>query len=173
MKTIWIYACILTCGAALAQSEQMRTTPPAPADAPVKIVPAREQKPAKPPTDDSRQVAVLSITLDAVDGEVRSARVTASRRIASYAPKVFARRGGDWEVVIEGDARHSFFVNNPALREAEAHPSSDDKYHWVGETGPIEWSLVVPLYVEGRNLGARSITIRDTRTRATILQADL
>jgi hypothetical protein len=104
---------------------------------------------------------------------VRSAKVASSRRINSFAPKVFARQGGAWEVIIEGDTRRSFFVDNPALREAEAHPSSNNKYQWVGETGVIDWPLIVPLYAEGRALGARAITIRDTSTGATILQTSL
>jgi len=169
MKQFWICATVvLLCGAANGQPTEA-TSP----KEPVKIVPAQEQRPAKPPTGAQRQVAVLSIALDVVNGEVRSARVTSSKRIASYAPKVFARRAGAWEVIIEGETRKSFFVNNPALREAEAHPSSNDRYQWVGETGSIEWPLVVPLYHDGRTLGARSITIRDTRTGATILQTGL
>lgn len=168
MKRLWILATLLLCSAALSQPTHV----PRPDD-PDRVSPPREQRPVNPPTDELRQVAVLSIALDAVDGEIREARVNSSERIASYAPKVFARRGGDWEVIIEGRSRASFFVNNPALREAEAHPSSNDRYEWVGETGLIEWPLVVPLYRDGRSLGARSITIRDTRTGATILQADL
>ncbi|MDR7099351.1 hypothetical protein J2X04_001698 [Lysobacter niabensis] len=169
MKRFWICAAVLICSTAYAQP--MEATRP---KEPVKIAPAaREQRPANRPTDAQHQVAVLSIKLDVVKGEVRSARVTSSKRIASYAPKVFARRAGDWEVSIEGETRKSFFVNNPALREAEAHPSSNDHYQWVGETGTIDWPLVVPLYYDGRTLGARSITIRDTRTGATILQTGL
>lgn len=168
MKKFWICATVALCGAANGQTTEA-TRP----KEPVKIVPAQEQRPAKPPTDAQRQVAVLSIALDVVKGEVRSARVTSSKRISSYAPKVFARRAGDWEVIIEGETRKSFFVNNPALREAEAHPSSNDRYQWVGETGSIDWPLIVPLYADGRSLGARSITIRDTRTGATILQTNL
>lgn len=168
MKQFWICATVVLCGAANGQATE--STRP---KEPVKMVPAQEQRPAKPPTGAQHRVAVLSITLDVVKGEVRSARVTSSKRIASYAPKVFARRAGAWEVIIEGETRKSFFVNNPALREAEAHPSSNDRYQWVGETGSIDWPLVVPLFDGGRALGARSITIRDTRTGAMILQADL
>lgn len=168
MKKFWICATVALCGAANGQPTEATRS-----KGPVKIVPAQEQRPATLPTGAHHQVAILSITLDVVNGEVRSARVTSSKRIASYAPKVFARRGGAWEVIIEGETRKSFFVNNPALREAEAHPSSNDRYQWVGETGTIEWPLVVPLYDDGRTLGARSITIRDTRTGATILQTDL
>lgn len=168
MKQFWICATVVLCSAANCLPAEA-TRP----KAPVKIVAAQEQRPANPPTGALRQVAVLSITLDVVNGDVRSARVTSSKRIASYAPKVFARRGGAWEVIIEGETRKSFFVNNPARREAEAHPSSNDRYQWVGETGSIDWPLVVPLYHDGRSLGARSITIRDTRTGATILQTDL
>ena len=168
MKRFWICVTVVFFGAANGQPTEA-TRP----KEPVKIVSAQEQRPTKPPTGAQHRVAVLSITLDVVNGEVRSARVTSSKRIASYAPKVFARRAGPWEVIIEGETRKSFFVNNPALREAEAHPSSNDRYQWVGETGSIDWPLVIPLYDDGRTLGARSITIRDTRTGATILQTDL
>jgi hypothetical protein len=169
MKRLVIFTTVALCGAA--NGQQTDVTRP---KEPVKIVvPAQEQRPTKPPNDAQHQVAVLSIKLEVVKGEVRSARVTSSKRIASYAPKVFARRAGDWEVIVEGETRKSFFVNNPALREAEAHPSSNDRYQWVGETGSIDWPLVVPLYADGRSLGARSITIRDTRTGATILQTEL
>jgi hypothetical protein len=168
MKRLLICSTIALCGAANGQPTDVTRS-----KEPIKIVPAQEQRPAKAPTGAQRQVAVLSIALDVVKGEVRSARVTSSKRIASYAPKVFARLAGDWEVIIEGETRKSFYVNNPALREAEAHPSSNDRYQWVGETGSIDWSLVVPLYDGDRALGARSITIRDTRTGATILQTDL
>jgi hypothetical protein len=167
MKKLFVFAIVL-CAAADAQQTQVPRT-----KEPVKIVvPAEAKRTAKPPAGGQQQVALLSITLDVVKGEVRSARVSSSKRVASYAPKVFARRAGAWEVIIEGETRKSFFVDNPALREAEAHPTSNDKYQWVGETGAIEWPLVVPLYAEGRSLGARSITIRDTRTGATILQTD-
>jgi hypothetical protein len=125
------------------------------------------------PARGDQKVAVMMIRLDVDKGAVRSARVASSRRMASFAPKVFVRQSGAWEVIIEGDTRRSFFVDNPALREAEAHPSSNNKYQWVGETGVIDWPLIVPLYAEGRALGARAITIRDTSTGATILQTTL
>jgi hypothetical protein len=168
MKKLFVFAIVL-CAAANGQQTQAPR-----AKEPVKIVvPAEAKRTARPPSGGPQQVALLSITLEVVKGEVRSARVASSKRVASYAPKVFARRAGAWEVIIEGDTRKSFFVDNPALREAEAHPSSGDKYEWVGETGSIAWPLVIPLYAEGRSLGARSITIRDTRTGATILQTNL
>jgi hypothetical protein len=164
---LWLVAGLL-CGSALAQQVD-----PTRAKVPAKIaVRVDEQKPATVPNG-VQQVALLSIKLDVVKGEVQTARVTSSKRIASYAPKVFVRRSGPWEVVIDGDTRRSFFVDSPARREAEAHRSSNDKYQWVDETGSIDWPLVVPLYADGRALGARSITIRDTRTGATILQTEM
>ena len=129
-------------------------------------------RPATAPGDGQR-VAVLSIRLDIVKGEVRSAIVQSARRLASVAPKVFARRGGTWEVVIEGDTPRSFFVDHPGRREAEAHSGSGNRYESVDLTGTVEWPLVVPLYANGRSLGARSITIRDTGTGATVLRAEI
>lgn len=136
------------------------------------VIRAEEPQAAKPPTG-PQAVAVLMIKLEVERGAVRSARVASSKRIASYAPKVFARRGGAWEVIIEGETRRSFFVDNPAWREAEAHPTSDNRYQWVAQTGSIDWPLVVPLYADGKALGARSITVRDTRTGVTILQTEI
>ena len=133
---------------------------------------AANPRPATAPRDVQR-VAVLSIRLDIVKGEVRSAIVQSARRLASVAPKVFARRGGTWEVVIEGDTPRSFFVDHPGRREAEAHPGSGNRYESVDLTGMVEWPLVVPLYANGRSLGARSITIRDTGTGATVLRAEI
>jgi hypothetical protein len=170
MRRLWIFAAAGIALQGVASGQQPgEVRPKEPRELDVR---AEETRQAQAPAG-VEQVAVLSISLDVVDGVVRSARVTSAKRIASFAPKVFARRGGEWEVIIEGGKRHSFFVNNPARREAEAHPSSNDQYEWVGETGAINWPLVVPLYVDGRAIGARSITIRDTRTGATILQTDI
>jgi hypothetical protein len=129
-------------------------------------------KPAAAPAG-QQQVAVLAVKLDVVKGEVRTARVESVKRVAGYAPKVFAREGGMWEVVIEGETRRTFFVDSPARREAEAYPRSNSDYQWVDETGTLDWRLVVPLYADGRSLGARSVTVRDKLTGATIVQSNL
>ena len=133
---------------------------------------AANPRPATAPGDGQR-VAVLSIRLDIVKGEVRSASLNSARRIASVAPKVFARRGGTWEVLIEGETPRSFFVDHPGRREAEAHPGSGNRYESVDVTGTVDWSLIVPLYANGRSLGARSIRIRDTGSGATVLRAEI
>lgn len=168
MKRILVLSTIALCSAANGQPIDMQR-----AKEPIKIVPTQDARPVKPPAGTHRQVAVLSIELDVVDGAVRYARVTSSKRIASYAPKVFARAGGEWEVIIEGATQKSFYVENPALREAEGNPASGGRYQRVGETGLIEWPLVVPLYHGERGLGARAITIRNTRTGATILRTKI
>ncbi|KQZ28198.1 hypothetical protein [Duganella sp. Root1480D1] len=129
-------------------------------------------KPATAPAG-QQQVAVLAIKLDVVKGEVRAARIESVKRIAAYAPKVFAREGGMWEVVIEGETRRTFYVDSPARREAEAYSKSNSDYQWIDETGTIDWRLVVPLYADGRSLGARSVTVRDKLTGATIMQSNL
>lgn len=167
--SIYAIAAIVLSGAVFAQQQ----TSPTRGRDPGKIVNRADPPRVSAPPSREQSVAVLSIRLDVDKGVVQAARLASSRKIQSYAPKVFARKGGPWEVIIEGDTRRSFFVDNPALREAEAHRTSGDKYQWVGETGSIDWPLIVPLYADGRSLGARAITIRDTVTGKTILQANL
>lgn len=163
---------------AIGQGFAQETLPGAPGGQPVdlergqgpgKIVVPERPRPVPRPTR-NQQVAVLSISLSFERGEVTAAKVTSSKRISSFAPKVFARQGGDWQVVINGEIERAFYVNNPGLREAEAHPSSRDRYEWVGETSVIDWPLVIPLYADGRSLGARSVTIVDVATKRVILE---
>lgn len=159
---------LVAAGSALAQpSVASRAGAPARIDANVQAQRLAAAAPA------SHRVAVLKIRFDIVDGDVRSATVVSTRRFASIAPKVFARQSGPWEVIIEGDRRRTFYVDSPARREAEADPATGDPYRWVDVTAKVDWSLVVPLQVGGRDLGARAIRIRDTRSGETIVQAPL
>jgi hypothetical protein len=118
----------------------------------------------------NKQVAVLTIAFDFVDGKVQRAEKIKSQRVRSVAPKVLTRISGDWEVTIHGAKTHRFYVSNPGYREAEPHPSSNGKYEWVGITDRVEWPLVLPLYHKEESLEARSITIKDARNGEIILE---
>jgi len=139
---------------------------------PTNIVIDDEQRAVTPPSD-GRQVSVLSIELLYEVGVLQSVRVASIKRTNAIAPKVFLRKSGDWVVTINGSQQRSFFVNAPGWREAEPDPSSNDQYSWVPQSGMIEWPLVVPLYADGESFDARSITIRDARTDAVILETEI
>ncbi|WP_426161834.1 hypothetical protein ACN9MY_18000 [Pseudoduganella sp. R-31] len=169
MNKIWIAIGMCGAGLGLAQAQQQDPERARELRSSARIESAR---PAAAPTG-QQQVAVLAIKLDVAKGEVRAARVESVKRIAAYAPKVFAREGGMWEVMIEGDTPRTFYVDSPARREAEAYPRAHADYQWVDETGTLDWALVVPLYADGRPLGARSVTVRDKKTGATIVHSNL
>ncbi len=138
-------------------------------DAP-KIDPGDNPRPAVRPTD-GRQVAVLNIQFQFENGKVLEAEIVESKRIASIAPKVFNRRGGDWQVLIDGSRQNSFFVFSPAYLEADEEEGAKNPFTWVQQDGTVNWSLVVPLYRGTSTLNAESITIIDRRSGEVILQA--
>ena len=121
--------------------------------------------------DSDRQVVVLELMIYADKGRTVEAQVSSSRRINSYAPKVFARRGGDWKVVLHGDRGASFTVNDPASDvEIENPRGYKSPYSEVAMSGYFSTTLVVPLYgLQGEWLGAKEIEIIDIRTDETIL----
>jgi hypothetical protein len=139
---------------------------------PTKVVTSSKPVPMDRPQA-NKQVAVVTLSFDFVDGKVQSARKLSSKRIQAYAPKVFARQSGDWEVLIRGAGDHRFYIANPGYREAEPHSSSNDKYEWIGVTGRVELPLIVPLYHKEETLQVSTITIKDTRTGEIILETSI
>ncbi len=128
--------------------------------------------PVKPPTD-GKQVALVDLQLEFDKGKLRQARVTKTRRIASVAPKVFLRQGGDWEVRINGSEQTRFFVNSPAYLEAETEAGSPNPYTYVPQDGTVNWTLVVPLYRGDEKINARRIVILDRKSGEVILDSPL
>lgn len=122
-----------------------------------------------------REVAVLELLLTLQEGRTTEARLKSARRINSFAPKVFARQGGDWKVTISGAQSASYFINDPATDiEVENPPDDRSPYSQVRLSGVQDWTLVVPLYgQDGESLGAREITITDVRRRREILRAPI
>lgn len=170
MKTIMItLAAALALAGTLAAQD---TVPVGPRERPPTIELRDPPVPVTPPQD-GRQVAVLEIRFEFYQGRVRSAQVVESRRIASIAPKVFLRQGGDWEVRINGSEEDAFYVFNPAYLEAETTENARNPYTYVPQDGVVDWTLVVPLYRDGRSIELESIVIVDRATGDVVLEADL
>lgn len=125
------------------------------------------------PPDDGQRVAVVDIRFEFDQGQVRSARVVETRRIASIAPKVFLRQGGEWEVRINGSEENAFYVFSPAYLEAETAEDAPNPYTSVARDGVVDWTLVVPLYRDGRRIELESIVIVDRGTGDVVLESAL
>ncbi len=140
-----------------------------------RVLVEEKPRPVVLPHNNEKQVVVVSIELEFNEGKVQAAKVLESKKIKSFAPKVFARQAGDWEVIINGREKRMFYVNNPGWREAEPHESSHNRYNWVAYTGKLIWPLVVPLYnyEKGHSLEAHSITVRDISSGRVILEVDI
>lgn len=173
MKTLSIFATLglLCAGFAFAQTTSVNPTTGGSLN-PTEIQIDEQPRGVKRPPD-GKQVQSMTIALTFEKGVVQQARVVASRRVNSIAPKVFLRRSGDWMVTLRGGETRSFFVSNPGRREAELGNQAEKGYEWIEESGVIEWPLVVPLYFKDRQLDPTSILIRDVETKQVILQADL
>lgn len=127
--------------------------------------------------DDGRQVLVINYRLEYDEGRVARAEVAGAERIASIAPKVRARAGGDWRVTVNADqqAEFSFFTFDPARREVTPDREQGDGYHWVVEDGTVDWTLVVPLYGEGieRINKVSRIVVTDVATGDVVIDSEL
>jgi hypothetical protein len=140
---------------------------------PTAIVVDDKPKPATQPRRSIQQVVVMNIELVFEAGKVQNAKVLISKRLNSFAPKVFARQKGEWEVVINSAEPRKFYVDNPGWREAETDNDSEKAYEWVAESGKIQWPLVIPLYDKDGAIKAETITIRDVNSGAIILEAEM
>jgi len=135
-----------------------------------KIDPGDNPRPAVRPTD-GRQVAVLNIQFQVEGGKILEAGVVDAKRIDSIAPKVFSRKGGDWQVLINGSRQNSFYVFNPIYLEADEKEGAKKPFTWIPQDGTVNWSLVVPLYRGTSRLNAEPITIIDRQSGEVILVA--
>ncbi len=121
------------------------------------------------------QSAVIELQLYADRGRTVDAKVESLRTIESLAPKVYARRGGDWKVSIIGDREASFVVNDPATDvEIENPRGAKSPFSEVTMKGYFSTTLVFPLYGrKGESLGASEIEIVDTLTGRTLLRTTI
>ncbi len=122
---------------------------------------------------DYQRVAILDIRLKYEAWRVLGARLTSARRVASVAPKVFARQGGPWEVTLLGTRPlRKFYVFDPGA--VEVHPQNADEHpRWIAADGIVDWRLVVPLYADGQPLSVRGIHIVDRRNGETVLREQI
>lgn len=135
------------------------------------FVTAEEEIEVQQPASD-QQVAVLQIDLrSGEDGSV-SAELVSQRVIDSFAPKSTSRTGGDWEVRVVGERSLTFQITDPLNVEVENPDDQDDPFDTI-RLDSYEWTLVVPLYDDGRSLGAKTIELTDLATGATFLQVPL
>lgn len=124
--------------------------------------------------DDGRQVLVVQYRLVYEQGKLAEVESVRTEQIASIAPKVHVRAGGDWLVTVRGEEEFSFFTFDPARREATPDRETETGYEWVVEDGAVDWTLVVPLYIgEQRFEKVESITIRDAATEEVVIETDL
>lgn len=139
-------------------------------------VAAAERPVAVTAPDDGRQVLVINYRLVYEEGKVVRSEVERAEQIASIAPKVRARAGGDWLVTVSADQtpEFSFFALDPARREVTPDRELDDGYRWVVEDGSVDWTLVVPLYGPGIEFDKVSrVVVTDVATREVIIDSEL
>ena len=163
MKLLYSIVLITFSAAFMAQSAQQET------NAAPKFAPVKEHKPISKAKEYQR-VAVLNILLTYEKGEVIGAKLVRSQKIASVAPKVFARQMGDWQVTIGDNQKHTFFVNDPGFLEAENDRRNKVPYHYVRGDAEVVWNLVVPLYKNGQAINASTITVKRVKDNKVILQ---
>ncbi len=123
-----------------------------------------EQQVIKP--NKEQQVAVVDLVINASEGTAKSIELRSVKLVNSFAPKVFARqteeRNEGWKITIIGQETASFTVTNPLNDiEIENPENANSPYSMVKPSGPVEWTLIVPLYKDGKPLGAKTIEIQD------------
>lgn len=132
------------------------------------FVSAKEEIPAQEP-DAGQQVVVLEIQIRRDDDSL-AAELISQRVVDSFAPKDVARSAGDWEVRISGDRDLAYLIPNP-LADIEVENPQDERAPFAGvQLTSFDWTLVVPLYHDGKPLGAQTIQITDLTTGDTILR---
>lgn len=140
-----------------------------------RIVNAQEQTRVVSP-ERHHQVAVMNIIINADKGKAKSVELKSIKVINSYSPKVFSRQTkadtSGWRVTLNGDTTTSYMVNSPLSDiEIENPEGSKSPYSMVLESGPVEWTLVIPLYRDGKLLNVKQVVIEDSENRDIKLSA--
>lgn len=121
---------------------------------------------------ENKKVMLVDFELTFKKGELVAAKTKSSRTLASYAPKVFGMKTGDWKVILNGDPELSFFTHNPGLREVE--PDGNQKgYSWTAVSDSVEWPLIIPLYKGNTSFNVKSLQIVDVVTKKVIATVEL
>ena len=159
ISTIIVGVILATVGVAVAQT----------VDEPDRIDVDQEPVGLDAPTS-LQQVLVVDIQLEDVEPGAPVGTVEGTEEIASPAPKVFARQGGEWRVDLATDPPRSFFVNNPRWLEAEPDPETGDR---VSVLNPDpRWRLVIPLYLDGEPLDFDFATVVNAATEEVIVEIE-
>jgi len=176
MKLLFTVSLIMFSAFCMAQSSQQKSSQERLSQLETREAPnflsAKEHSPLAK-TKAYQRVAILNILLSYEKGKVVGAKLVRSQKVASVAPKVFARQIGDWQVVIDNNQKTAFFVNNPGFLEAENDPDDKIPYHYVSRGNEVKWNLVVPLYKNGKAIDASTITIKRVQDGELILQTKI
>lgn len=132
---------------------------------------ADDQRPVAEPQE-GQQVLVAQVLL-ASDGKRVSAEVQSLEVIDSFAPKVVARSGGEWEVRLLGGRELAYKVPDP-LDDIEAERLDDEKQPY--ESVPLDnydWTLIAPLYQDAEPLRVTSVRVVDLETGQVILETEI
>ncbi|MDF1763875.1 MAG: hypothetical protein P1U57_10735 [Oleibacter sp.] len=125
---------------------------------------------AKAPED--KKVMLVDLELQFEKGELVETTSKSSRTIVSYAPKVFSKKSGEWQILLNGNQELSFYTHNPGIREIQ--PGGDTKdYSWTTVTGTVDWPLVIPLYKDKQSFNVESFQIVDVATKKVIADINL
>lgn len=122
-----------------------------------------------------QEVVVLELMLYPDRGRTSDAQVISARRIDSAAPKVFARKGGSWQVTLHGKDKVGYVINDP-VSDIEIENPEDAKtpFSEVAIQAPHKTTLIIPLYhPESGPIAAQEIEIVDTRINKTVLWAQV
>jgi hypothetical protein len=161
VAAIGALAALVGAASALAQNDQ-----PGPVDT-KQVVDEPVERTA---TDERAQV--VTIVFDFDSGRVRSAEVESSEVVQGGAPNVFARAGGDWIIRADDGEAYEFDSTNPGWREVEA--DNENGFEWIAVTGTVEWPLVLPLSIRGRELERiTTLEIIDTVTGELVTSLEL
>jgi len=121
---------------------------------------------------DNKQIMLVDFELIFEKGELVEAKRKSARTMVSYAPKVFGKKSGEWQVLLNGNQELSFYTHNPGMREVE--PGGDvKKYSWTAITGTVDWPLVIPLYKGDQSFSVKSLQIMDVATKKVIARIEL
>lgn len=159
---------------ALTNVVQAQTVQPGAVDSPPKFVTGGKQQPMARP-DNQQQVAVLQLVINAEEGVAKKIDLRSTKVINSFAPKVTSRKTEDgWRISVKGKRNISYVINNPLDDiEVENPEGSKSPYSKVRLSGPVEWTLIVPLYKDGKTLNASDIIIQDTKNENIQLKVSL
>lgn len=172
MKTIQVCKTIMLLGITLITSSAVAVD-----DVKMRFVSSEKQQPAIK-AGKVQAVAVLDLVINASEGKAKSVEMRSMKVVNTFAPKVFARsskaESQGWKVTINGKRTASFMINSPLDDiEIENLDKANSPYSVVRESGPVQWTLVVPLYKDGESLGAETIEIDDMTNKSRLLSVPL